>query len=198
MFPKYSRLDLQGEKGRTTRIWTILRRIILPISIAVCALLLLFVLFFDLGAISEWLNQLRLTSPLRNFCSPTTADGDASASFLGPYVRKFNAPDAAPLDHAKPQQDYSLLEEARSTDNGGFLRLREPSGRVGYYGVSMYHQLHCIKMLRDRIEGKGAGHEHGHHSPSGKTRRVIDDQVTPDHLIHCLDYISQVKHLFLI
>jgi len=77
------------------------------------------------------------------------------------------------------------------TDNGGFLRLREPSGRVDYYGVSMYHQLHCLKMLRDKIEGKGSGHEH--HGSHGHERRVIDDQVTPDHLIHCLDYISQVS-----
>lgn len=70
-------------------------------------------------------------------------------------------------------------------DIDGFLLLREPSGKIGYYGVSMHHQLHCLKMLRDRIEDKHSNHSHEQHE-------VIDDHVAPDHLIHCLDYLSQV------
>lgn len=112
-------------------------------------------------------------------CSPKA---NIAGNFLGPNLRMFNTPQNS---HTKFDDEYSLLEEAHMADKSGFLRLREPSGRLGYYGVSMYHQLHCLKMLRDRIEGKDSNHSH-------EKREAIDDQLTPDHLIHCLDYLSQV------
>jgi hypothetical protein len=108
---------------------------------------------------------------------------------LGPHLRTVNAPDAANEDDG-----MSLLDEAHTADKGGFLHVREKSGRTNYYGISMYHQLHCLKMLRERIEGKHVDQQDHHHQDqsSNHKREVIDDQKTPDHLIHCIDYISQV------
>jgi hypothetical protein len=132
----------------------------------------------DSGKFPFWFQQLHQSA-----CSQTPETSTAD-NFLGTQLRRFNSPQNS---HSEFGEQYSLLEEAHMADKGGFLRLREPSGRVGYYGVSMYHQLHCLKMLRDAIEGKHS--EHGH-----KQREVIDDQVAPDHLIHCLDYMSQVTY----
>jgi hypothetical protein len=44
------------------------------------------------------------------------------------------------------------------------------------YGVSMYHQLHCLDALQGKILGK-----------------PMKEHYDTNHLIHCIDYISQVS-----
>jgi hypothetical protein len=176
MLSKYAPRWSDPEKRKPLRLSIGLGQFILLISLLSSTIILFYVLVFVTGIFQSCLNQFQ-----QKPCY-STPETNREGNFLEPFLRRFNAPEDAHKDFA---EEFSLLEEAHMADKGGFLRLREPSGRVGYYGVSMYHQLHCLKMLRDRIEGKD--HEHGHR------REVIDDQVTPDHLIHCLDYMAQVS-----
>ena len=68
------------------------------------------------------------------------------------------------------------------------------SGPAIQFGVSMFHQLHCVMMLRDRLVGDG-GHQMHHHARDDNAESQSEDQpgTAEDHLVHCLDYIAQVR-----
>jgi Mycotoxin biosynthesis protein UstYa len=171
----------QLQKPRASTFVIRVKRLAVLAAILCFAIFLSYIVIADLGSVSSWFEDLRQKLPLPvTYSCIESAKDDPSLPFLGPRLRTINAPHALVRD-----QEVSLLQESNTADKGGFIRLRENDGRVNYYGVSMYHQLHCIKMLRDRIEGNDVG-SHTH------KRESIDDQVTPDHLIHCLDYIAQV------
>jgi hypothetical protein len=98
--------------------------------------------------------------------------------------------------------------------NGGFVSERTGEGGFEMAGITMFHQLHCLQMIReafqDLMEGKkvlesemddedemGAGDvgkEHG-----VKRKRSIGKRHGPhldqDHWVHCLDYLMQVSRL---
>lgn len=74
------------------------------------------------------------------------------------------------------------------------------------HGVSMFHQLHCVGMLRDALIGGGGGGGEHHHSGRAKTSRrglevpeheFLESEASAmspeEHLEHCLDYITQVS-----
>ena len=81
------------------------------------------------------------------------------------------------------------------TPNGGFIWQTEADGKRHVSGISMFHQLHCLQMLRAKLfqfreQALGApdpaepdhnGSKHSHHP--------IDDK----HWLHCLDYLRQVS-----
>lgn len=113
--------------------------------------------------------------------------------FLGRFLKQFHSSDDESEDGET--QDSSLLDEARLTKNGGFLRLQQPGGPVGFYGVSMYHQLHCLEMLRDGITGAVTGH--GNHSHHGAGSHDEQAEESFHHLLHCVDYLAQVCFPFI-
>ena len=49
---------------------------------------------------------------------------------------------------------------------------------VAWFGVSVFHQLHCLRALRDTVREL-------------KTGQPAREWGGPDHLEHCLDYIRQ-------
>ncbi|EIM87135.1 uncharacterized protein STEHIDRAFT_96132 [Stereum hirsutum FP-91666 SS1] len=63
----------------------------------------------------------------------------------------------------------------------GFVRLG-PKKR--FFGLSMYHQIHCLDALRLAIQGKNPHGEHNLGS-SGK------EHWKEDHSDHCLNYLRQ-------
>ncbi|KAI9702298.1 MAG: hypothetical protein M1820_006230 [Bogoriella megaspora] len=72
--------------------------------------------------------------------------------------------------------------------NGGFLRDRFENGTQHFFGVTMFHQLHCLQILRSHLvsleQGKSVSHDHNPHA--------IDDSTDPHrHWVHCLDYLRQ-------
>lgn len=69
------------------------------------------------------------------------------------------------------------------TPGGGFLRVHEPNGKVNEYGVSMFHQLHCLTMVREMLLGQPMSREH-------ETSDWSEDSM---HWLHCLDYLAQVR-----
>lgn len=94
------------------------------------------------------------------------------------------------LHHQTEQTWESLL----LPPNGGLLRVRRENGTTGQYGVSMFHQLHCLIVLRGLLfPGTSQNHEHST-SPS-KTGEPHQDSV---HWAHCLDYIAQVRSILVL
>ncbi|KAI4260313.1 MAG: hypothetical protein L6R42_004113, partial [Xanthoria sp. 1 TBL-2021] len=77
-------------------------------------------------------------------------------------------------------------ERALLTPKGGFLWVQYNVTAERPYGISMFHGLHCLKMLREVIQSshsatKGSEHtgEHKAHSQS------------LNHIGHCIGYIAQ-------
>ncbi|KAK2041680.1 hypothetical protein LZ31DRAFT_448567, partial [Colletotrichum somersetense] len=52
-------------------------------------------------------------------------------------------------------------------------------GNVEFYGVSMYHQLHCLTMIRKYFTNLTTVND---------GNRLASHE---DHLLHCIDYLSQ-------
>ncbi|KAL8948068.1 MAG: hypothetical protein Q9183_007723 [Haloplaca sp. 2 TL-2023] len=82
-------------------------------------------------------------------------------------------------------------ERALLTPKGGFLWVQYNGTTERPYGISMFHALHCLKMLREVIqkspgmvekEHKGQGGMHGHETGHGQDM---------DHIGHCIGYIAQ-------
>jgi hypothetical protein len=78
-----------------------------------------------------------------------------------------------------------LMEEARLSPNGGWLRIERSDGETQWVGVSMYHQLHCIGLLETYL-GISVDTEMHH------THEHASEEI-PDHLVHCMKYITQVR-----
>ncbi|KAF2710266.1 hypothetical protein K504DRAFT_501538 [Pleomassaria siparia CBS 279.74] len=68
--------------------------------------------------------------------------------------------------------------------NGGVLKVEHADGKIGGYGVSMFHQLHCLSMLRDMLLRKPMSHAH----ETDETDDWSEDNL---HWLHCFDYIAQ-------
>ncbi|CAN9228036.1 unnamed protein product [Alternaria sp. RS040] len=69
------------------------------------------------------------------------------------------------------------------TPNGGFLMVEEWDYKVQGYGVSMFHQLHCLTMIRTMLLG---GEMSTAHEAKGNEWKA-----DPLHFLHCLDYMAQ-------
>lgn len=113
--------------------------------------------------------------------SGSTADS-ARQLALGPYPRTIMPPQNSSPDAGLP---FSLLDEAQHlTTVSPYLRVSSDGVNVELYGISMYHQLHCLQSLREAIT-KNGDHQHSEHK-----RREAGRE---EHLVHCIDYISQVS-----
>jgi hypothetical protein len=80
------------------------------------------------------------------------------------------------------------LWQAIIPDNGGLLVQRDGDGRpVEVKGVSMFHQLHCLQIIREGLRASIVGQSelvahtgaHGGHTADAR------------HIPHCLDYLMQ-------
>lgn len=71
---------------------------------------------------------------------------------------------------------------------GGYLYLRSSNSSTGseQWGVSMFHSLHCLFMLRSGLQHASAkDHE-------SMTRRLTL-HISQNHMAHCLSYLAQVR-----
>lgn len=76
---------------------------------------------------------------------------------------------------------------------GGFLLIQKNATDAVPWGISMYHGLHCLKMIRDMMaKAKTTKISNNIHDHSG---------FEEEHLGHCFAYLAQVSffvlHLFL-
>ncbi|KAI1081557.1 hypothetical protein F5B20DRAFT_579419 [Whalleya microplaca] len=75
------------------------------------------------------------------------------------------------------------------TPNGGFLIVEEKNREIAKYGVSMFHQLHCLSMIRSMLLG---GEMHmGHIRDESHGVKESESAEDRDHWLHCFDYLIQ-------
>lgn len=82
--------------------------------------------------------------------------------------------------------------------NGKHLNLQQATGDS--VGISMFHQLHCLEMLRDELlqvygrqrPAAHAGHMHLDQHPANTSASAGKDEFVK-HLFHCLDYVAQAS-----
>lgn len=87
--------------------------------------------------------------------------------------------------------EYDHLWDELLTENGGFLIQEDPKERqVRKYGIGMFHQLHCLQMIRGALAAATAPdeiHADGKHAAHGGSDPL------DDHTLHCFDYLRQVS-----
>lgn len=65
------------------------------------------------------------------------------------------------------------------TSNGGFL-VQEIDGKEHTYGISMFHQVHCLQKIRLSLQALS-------------NSSVSHENHLDGHIVHCLDYLRQVS-----
>lgn len=84
------------------------------------------------------------------------------------------------------EEGTNTFESSLLPQNGGLLRVRmsNDTETVNDYGVSMFHQLHCLVTLREIIFPGGSPIHPEHTEHNSSMARV--------HWAHCFDYLAQV------
>jgi hypothetical protein len=130
----------------------------------------------------------------------------------------YNTPIIAILQHHSPKRTTNVVfrEHAEYKDlshtydhfwdslfppNGGYIEAKGDDQSRHDYGISMYHQLHCLQMIRSaiqdlqsQVEG-GSTMEHGDTNMAhGHTRgEAPHNHLESHHWLHCFDYLRQVR-----
>ena len=108
-----------------------------------------------------------------------------------PIIRKFQS--LTPLLGAKsdgsPHDTHRSWESLLLPENGGILKVRTDNNTITDYGISMFHQLHCLTVLRGLIFPETSQHHGASTSPSHSG----DEHEDAVHWAHCFDYIAQVS-----
>lgn len=73
------------------------------------------------------------------------------------------------------------------TPKGGFMWVQESETEKVAWGISMFHSLHCLQMIRSAIQQSPVGEALIGHN---QTEHMVLD---PDHIGHCIRYIAQVS-----
>ena len=101
-----------------------------------------------------------------------------------PITRKFHS--LTPSSTTSTPWESLLLPP-----NGGMLKVRTRNNTITDYGISMFHQLHCLTVLRGLIFPETSQH----HGLSTSPSHSGDDHEDAVHWAHCFDYIAQVRYL---
>ncbi|PWY91614.1 hypothetical protein BO94DRAFT_564929 [Aspergillus sclerotioniger CBS 115572] len=128
----------------------------------------IFLLLFTLTIILTSNPLPTLTHHLQHHICPTNPP---------PITRKFHPLSTTPT--SSPNTTWTSL----LPPNGGTLKVHTPNNTITSYGISMFHQLHCLTVLRGLIFPETSQH----HSPSHSG----DDHEDRVHWAHCFDYIAQ-------
>ncbi|KAI0142015.1 hypothetical protein BJ166DRAFT_91948 [Pestalotiopsis sp. NC0098] len=131
---------------------------------------------------------------------PPSSSSGPGASLPVSGTRKMTFSEHA--DYMSLGHEHDMLWMDLLTPNGGFIKRPDKHNVERKYGISMFHQLHCLGMMREAVQdlterlaaaegssGPGAGAQsrrdvggsHGLHEPAAE----------PDHWLHCFDYLRQ-------
>ena len=82
------------------------------------------------------------------------------------------------------------------TSKGGFLWVRHNETLREGWGISMFHALHCLKMIRTELQHTWSMMEPQPASPhsQGAVHETHKEHRDMDHMKHCLSYIAEVRH----
>ncbi|KAL8876299.1 MAG: hypothetical protein Q9198_005481 [Flavoplaca austrocitrina] len=97
------------------------------------------------------------------------------------------------LENLLPSADAEW-ERALLTPKGGFLWVNYNGTAERPYGISMFHGLHCLKMLREVIQSSRPGMDggHAHAAKVGGHGHGHGHGQSMNHIGHCIGYIAQV------
>ncbi|CAG8955464.1 hypothetical protein HYFRA_00010330 [Hymenoscyphus fraxineus] len=87
------------------------------------------------------------------------------------------------LDHADDSVWDALL-----TPNGGFFKQPDSNGKMRSHGISMFHQLHCLQMIRAKVQMLTEVTDGHPHLGRGEHDHILNNSA---HWLHCFDYIRQ-------
>lgn len=117
-----------------------------------------------------------------------------NSNFLFEFLER---PDIESLDSAVD----GVWDQAMNTPLGGFLLVRHNETYSQGWGVSMFHSIHCLRILRSTMQNyfglapENGGHAaHAHGQRDGATLHVDERK----HVEHCLGYIGRVRCVYLI
>lgn len=82
--------------------------------------------------------------------------------------------------------EYDQKWEDLVTPNGGFFFANNATGGLEAYGISMFHQLHCLSMVRRALQ------QNDDSANSTQQPRGPKYQLNMKHVLHCMDFIRQV------
>lgn len=92
----------------------------------------------------------------------------------------------------------NIIWDAMVPNGGGFvLQTNDDNSTESQptpYGVSMFHGLHCLKVIRSKIQDLLALTENSN-STASHHMQAPSYLMDSDHYIHCLEYIAQVSRL---
>ena len=97
--------------------------------------------------------------------------------------------------------EFDSLWDEVLTPNGGFLYMIEDD-KPRKYGISMFHQLHCLQILRTKmqkmqrqidgeVDDSSTLHEHHEHAARAEMPTHAKHE---EHAMHCFDYLRQVNN----
>lgn len=112
-----------------------------------------------------------------------------NSNFLFEFLER---PDIESLDSTVD----GAWNQAMNTPLGGFLLVRHNETYSQGWGVSMFHSIHCLGILRSTMQNyfglapENGGHAaHAHGQRDGATLHVDERK----HVEHCLGYIGRVR-----
>ncbi|KJZ77473.1 hypothetical protein HIM_03197 [Hirsutella minnesotensis 3608] len=106
----------------------------------------------------------------------------------------------SPLFGSKPSPNSDAAWNSLLPNGGGYVRVESPE-RFGLnrgvptedggdqYWVSMFHQLHCLKIIRENYFGVVQGQASGADTSSPEAQQQLSKQIA--HVNHCFDYLRQ-------
>lgn len=118
----------------------------------------------------------------------------AGSSSLSPIFYTFDQLEV--LEDLSPANDEDW-HRAALPKKGGFLWVEYNETSNEAWGVSMFHALHCLRMLRVAVQTSPYGPVEAStappNQPDGGT--INHPNMDPTHLGHCIGYIAQVRSL---
>jgi hypothetical protein len=102
-------------------------------------------------------------------------------------------PAISPLEALGPEGDEAW--ERIVPSRGGFIWVQYNETYDVPYGISMFHGLHCLQMLRGAFKQQlgVSGHGHDHHDGGDiSTKHEHGGHFDKVHLGHCLGYVAEV------
>lgn len=78
------------------------------------------------------------------------------------------------------------------TPNGGYIYRTDEDGQRHGYGISMFHQLHCLQMIRLKLQELTFPYQANNDS-GPRQSQAHEHHMNEGHVLHCLDYLRQVR-----
>jgi hypothetical protein len=107
-----------------------------------------------------------------------------------PFTQQMDFSPHAEFEDLSSKSDFEW--ERLLTPNDGFL-VREIDSKRQNWGISMFHQLHCLQVIRTELQLLMNLTTLQELQPK-KYPRGVKEHHDSGHVVHCVDYLRQVCH----